>query len=72
MLHCNLWRFSGTIKVEDLFHYMQHKEQFNKPLKRKDFREAIEGIEKDIQNGDSGVVKEEKEEQEVTTVCIFC
>lgn len=61
---------------------MQHKEQFNKPLKRKDFREAIDGIEKDIQNGDSGVVKEEEEEkeekQEVITVrfvrfvCLNC
>lgn len=50
--------FSGTIKVEDLFHYMQHKEQFNKPLKRKDFRDAIEEIERDIQNGntDGGTV----------------
>lgn len=49
--------------MEDLFHYMQHKEQFNKPLKRKDFREAIEEIELDILNGNSGV-----EEQENTTV----
>lgn len=39
---------------------MKHKEQFNKPLKRKDFRDAIDEIENDIQNG--GV------EQENTTV----
>lgn len=36
-----------------MFHYLQHKEQFNKPLKRKDFRDAIEEIERDIENGNS-------------------
>lgn len=49
--------------MEDLFHYMRHKDQFNKPLKRKDFRDAIEEIERDIQNGNSGI-----EEQKNTTV----
>lgn len=41
--------FSGTIKAEDLFLYLQYKEQFIKPLKRKDYNDSIEQIEKDIQ-----------------------
>lgn len=39
---------SGSIKVEDLFYYLKHKEQFCRNLKRKDYQEAVEQIEAEI------------------------
>lgn len=45
--------FRGTIKVEDIFYYLKHKEQFVKSLKRKDYNDAIEEIEKEIKKDGS-------------------
>ncbi|KRT78796.1 hypothetical protein AMK59_6662 [Oryctes borbonicus] len=39
---------TGSIKVEDLFYYLKHKDQFYRNLKRKDYQEAVEQIEAEI------------------------
>ncbi|KAF2893699.1 hypothetical protein ILUMI_12472 [Ignelater luminosus] len=41
---------TGTVKAKDLFYYLQHKEKYVKSLKRKDYNEAVEEIEKAIQD----------------------
>lgn len=42
--------FRGTIKVDDLFYFLRHKNQFlKKPPNRKFYKEALEEIEADIE-----------------------
>lgn len=45
-IHC-----SGVVKIEDLFPYVEYKEQFTKPLKRKDYNDALEEIEAALKDG---------------------
>ncbi|XP_022921318.2 hepatoma-derived growth factor-related protein 2 [Onthophagus taurus] len=53
----------GMIKVEDLFYYLKHKEQFCKNLKRKDYIEAVEQIEAEIkESGTDGNSKGNEED----------
>ncbi|KAF5301124.1 hypothetical protein FQR65_LT08954 [Abscondita terminalis] len=40
---------TGIVKSKDLFYYLKHKKNFIKSLKRKDYNEAIEEIEKAIE-----------------------
>lgn len=41
--------FRGIIKVEDIFYYLKYKDKFVKSSKRKDYQEAIQEIESDIE-----------------------
>ncbi|KAI4467843.1 pwwp domain [Holotrichia oblita] len=59
--------FSGSIKAEDLFYYVKHKDQFYRNLKRKDYQEAVEQIEAEIKDiGTDG--NDEDMETEASTV----
>lgn len=48
------------MKAEDLFSYVEHKDQFVKSLKRKDYNDAIEEIEAAI--AQDGLSMDETEE----------
>lgn len=48
------------MKAEDLFSYVEHKDQFVKSLKRKDYNDAIEEIEAAI--AQDGLSMDEREE----------
>ncbi|XP_018325064.1 hepatoma-derived growth factor-related protein 2 [Agrilus planipennis] len=53
---------TGTIKIEDLFYYLKHKDQFSKSLRRKDYNEAIEEIENAIkEDGTDGSSENQNE-----------
>ncbi|GJQ79151.1 hypothetical protein Trydic_g5403 [Trypoxylus dichotomus] len=54
---------TGSIKVEDLFYYLKHKDQFYRNLKRKDYQEAVEQIEAEIQ--ESGTDGNNDEDSEI-------
>ncbi|KAI4467950.1 hepatoma-derived growth factor-related [Holotrichia oblita] len=58
---------TGSIKAEDLFYYVKHKDQFYRNLKRKDYQEAVEQIEAEIKDiGTDG--NDEDMETEASTV----
>lgn len=54
---------SGVVKAEDLFGYIEHKAQYTKPLKRKDYNEALDQIEAAIkeESGNSTPAKVNEE-----------
>lgn len=64
--------FRGSIKVEDLFYYLKNKEKFQKPLKRKDYVDAFEQIEKAIEkDGGDGDLSQDADDSTVNFILYF-
>lgn len=60
--------FSGSIKVEDLFYYVKHKDQFYRNLKRKDYQEAVEQIEAEIKDAGTDGNNDEDVDTEASVI----
>ncbi|KAF5275075.1 hypothetical protein FQA39_LY07012 [Lamprigera yunnana] len=59
------------VKVKDLFYYLKHKKSFIKPLKRKDYNDALDEIEqviKDCGGTDGNLEDAVKESEPISTV----